>query len=133
MIVHHNPVFTTLYYRSAEYREQGLDLADIPRVNEYYPVVSYPRREMTGDRAVVIADDFITLTCSPHWRMRARRAIEPGDLFTCAPALYMFIAPDDPRALPRTAQLIEQTQTWTHLHVIRLGVGWQHMRELCKV
>ena len=129
----HNPAFTTLYYRSAEYRQQGLALPDLPRNDEYYPVVSYPCAEMTADDVCTIADDFITLTSGPAWRMRARRAVEPGDIFTRAPSLYMFVAPDEPQALPHNVQLLEQTQTWAHLWVVRLTVSWQHLRELCKL
>lgn len=131
MILHHNPKYVTLYYRSLHYRKSGWAFPEFPRQDEYYPVVSYPRTEMTGDSAQYIADDFITLTNAPQWRMRSRRAVEPGDLFTHAPSTYMFIEPSATHTIPANAQLVEQPQTWTHLHIVRLSVDWSHMRELC--
>ena len=130
MIPAHNPIYTTLYYRNAEFKQRGHAVSDIPDVDEYYPVVNYPRAEMSKDSAQHIADDFITLTCAPDWRMRARRAVEPGDIFTLAPHVYMFVAPDE-QTIPLNSELIPQTDTWHHLHIVRLGVGWEHMRKLC--
>jgi hypothetical protein len=129
----YNPKFTQLYYRSADWRTGTPLLCDKPRDGEYYKVLEYPLAEMTSETARGIANDFVTMSCAPAWRMCGRRTIESGDIFTHAPYTYMFILPDDLQLYTRNAQRNAQALNWPHLQIVRLEINCEHMMKLCTI
>ena len=90
MITAKNPNYTTLLYRSEQSRRDVAQPLAV-RLEDYYPVTSYPKAEMLEETAAGTAANFLQLTHSPKWRWQMRRPIEAGDVFTYAPDLYMFI------------------------------------------